>query len=172
MILKVILVSLALSIFPTLQDKADDVPIAKVVHFESDIIHDYYSQIIPKKYLHLIFNASGQYHIPLYILVALVWSESRFSSHAINVNYWNGTEDYGLMQLNSSNYEGFKYVFNEGKNFDWFDPATNIRLGCSYLQWLHESFSKTKGSWYRSLVFWNGGGKSSANFAKFILCIS
>jgi soluble lytic murein transglycosylase-like protein len=116
----------------------------------------------------MIFAHSVRYNIPLSILGKLIDAESEFDKSATNWNS-NGTFDAGLMQLNSSNYAEFKWRFNNGRNYDPYDPETNLRIGCQYLSWIYSNRIIGQGSWYKTLVFWNGSKKSSRIFAKNIL---
>lgn len=151
---------------------SQQIPIVKVAYFKSIPMEDYYARIIPKEYLALVFKASADYQIPLYILTALIYVESRFDKNAVNYNSGGRGTDQGLMQLNSRNYAEFKWRFNNGRKYDPFDPKTNLRIGCKYLVWIYNNPYIGKGSWYNTLVFWNGSKESSKTFAKFILCVS
>ena len=134
-------------------------------------LREYYARIIPPKYLALIFEASGRYGIPLYILTGLIWSESRYNTNCVNRNN-NGTFDVGLMQLNSANTAEFSERFNFGKRFNPKNPVDNLRIGCQYLNWIYYNLKIGKGGWYKTLVFWNGSKKSSIILAKFVLGIT
>jgi soluble lytic murein transglycosylase-like protein len=47
----------------------------------------------------------------------------------------NGSQDLGIMQLNSRSIPTFiELYWNKGHDFDWKDPADNIYLGLMYLK--------------------------------------
>lgn len=149
-------------------DSAQEIPLvySKFKYISPDDM--YYSQVIPEKFKGLVMNAAAEYGIPLPILVALIWSESRYDENALNFNS-NGTYDEGLLQLNSANYYEFKQRFNNNKDYNPNDPQQNIRIGCKYLIWIYNNPKIGKGKWFNTIVFWNGSKKSSIKLAKFVL---
>ncbi len=163
----IIFLSTILLMSPQL-DSAQEIPLvySKFKYISPDDL--YYSQVIPERFKGLVMNAAARYGIPLPILTALIWSESRYNENALNFNS-NETVDEGLMQLNSSNYKEFKERFNNNKDYDLSDPQQNIRIGCQYLVWIHDNPKIGKGKWFNTIVFWNGSKESSIKLAKFVL---
>lgn len=63
------------------------------------------------------------------LLMALAWKESGFSPDAVSPPNSNGTRDYGLMQLNSTNLERFGLTPDSAVT----DVAGNIRAAAQLL---------------------------------------
>lgn len=71
-------------------------------------------------------EAQAAYRIPQNVLAAIAKQESGFNAHAINRNS-NGTEDIGLMQINTSHLVRLqKYGISRS---DLLDPCTNLMVG-------------------------------------------
>jgi soluble lytic murein transglycosylase-like protein len=71
----------------------------------------------------LILTIATQMGLPPYFVLAIALTENEsLDPLAVNVNK-NGTTDRGVMQLNSSWYNGA-----------WEDPETNIRAGCKHIK--------------------------------------
>jgi soluble lytic murein transglycosylase-like protein len=90
----------------------------------------------------MIVAIAVEYGIPSQFALAIAMVEnSIFNPLAVHTNT-DGTEDRGIMQLNSSWYTG-----------DWQDPETNIRAGCQLMLDL-----KNKGlNWWQVAVAYNCG---------------
>jgi soluble lytic murein transglycosylase-like protein len=90
----------------------------------------------------MIMAIAVEYGIPSQFALAIaVVENSVFNPLAVHTNT-DGTEDRGIMQLNSSWYTG-----------DWQDPETNIRAGCQLMLDL-----KNKGlNWWQVAVAYNCG---------------
>ena len=99
-----------------------------------------------------LFAETYIYGIPETILLHLIETESNFNPNAINYNK-NGTIDYGLMQLNSSNIEYFTWKFNDFVPFDPMNVKDNLFIGCAYLYYLYEY----TGTWYDAIWAYNAG---------------
>jgi Soluble lytic murein transglycosylase and related regulatory proteins (some contain LysM/invasin domains) len=63
------------------------------------------------------------------LVLALIWKESRFTEHAVNINT-NGTQDSGLMQINDTNRT---WLYAELGIDNLMDPYQNIRAGTEML---------------------------------------
>jgi soluble lytic murein transglycosylase-like protein len=73
----------------------------------------------------LIIMIAVEVGIPPYFALSIAYTEnSTLDPMAVNVNP-DGTLDRGVMQLNSSWYNGA-----------WWDPEENIRAGCQHIKWL------------------------------------
>ncbi len=136
--------------------------------FASEYTDIKYKYIIPDEYVLLVMKNASKYHIPVYILTGLIWHESKWNFLALNHNN-NGSIDAGIMQLNSVNYDEFKWRFNNNKDMDWFKVEQNIVIGCKYLQWIYNNKKLGNYSWYKTIVRWNGNKKSSKILAKSVL---
>lgn len=83
--------------------------------------------------------------VPYTHIISLIKHESNFTITAIHHNK-NGTTDYGIMQINSTNYKG---DYN-----DLFNPVINIRLGVSIYR---DCYIAAKGDRETSFRFYNAG---------------
>jgi soluble lytic murein transglycosylase-like protein len=73
----------------------------------------------------LILAIALEIGVPPYLALAIALTENpALDPLAVHENP-DGTLDRGIMQLNSSWYNG-----------DWQDPETNIRAGCEHIKWL------------------------------------
>jgi soluble lytic murein transglycosylase-like protein len=73
----------------------------------------------------LILTIALEVGVPPYFVLAIAETENPLlNPYAVHLNA-NGTLDRGIMQLNSSWYDG-----------DWSDPRENIRAGCEHIKWL------------------------------------
>jgi soluble lytic murein transglycosylase-like protein len=63
------------------------------------------------------------------VLHALAWQESNFRPSAVGAANANGTRDYGLMQINSTNFSWLGLTMA-----NVFDPATNARAAAKVLR--------------------------------------
>jgi len=120
-------------------------------------IVDFYNGIVADTDLtYLILAAADLYDIPVNTLFALCWAESGFNPKAVNgANNKDGTNDKGLMQLNS------RYF---GK-VDRLDPKINLQYGCRHLRDRYETY----GSWDESVMYYNGFSKASADHQSRVL---
>jgi soluble lytic murein transglycosylase-like protein len=90
----------------------------------------------------LILAIALEVGVPPYFALAIAFEENRaLDPAAAHVNP-DGTVDRGIMQLNSSWYDG-----------DWRDPETNIRAGCLLIKELYG-----KGlNWWQVAIAYNCG---------------
>lgn len=100
------------------------------------------------EYIEIIIEASYDYKINPYLLIAIMWTESDFrhlsKSH---------TGDIGLMQINPNTKKWICSTLDKGlciKN----DPRSNVRLGAIYLQYLKKRFN---GNLQKVIVAYNKG---------------
>jgi soluble lytic murein transglycosylase-like protein len=92
----------------------------------------------------MILAIAAEVGIPLYFALAVALTENpALDPLAVNVNQ-NGTYDRGVMQLNSSWFNG-----------DWQDPETNIRAGCNLLKTL--SAIPELNTWWDVALCYNAG---------------
>lgn len=92
--------------------------------------------------LALVLRTAAMYNVPPYLMVAIAEVESAWNPNAIHRNN-NGTEDRGLMQLNSSWYT----------NPWWYIPECNVVAAAKHIVSLRD-----KGlSWYQVTIAYNCG---------------
>ncbi|MCC0647755.1 lytic transglycosylase domain-containing protein [Clostridioides sp. ZZV15-6598] len=119
---------------------------------ESKIIHKF---LYPKKYSEYVEKYSKEFNLDENIVYSVIKAESKFNSSAISKKEAKGlmqildiTRDWGAEELNL-------------ENIDIFDPETNIRIGCWYLNKLYKEF----GSLDLVIAAYNGG---SGNVKKWL----
>jgi hypothetical protein len=95
----------------------------------------------------LIISAGIVYDIPLNILMAIVIGESHGDPLAFNGHNQNGSNDVGLMQLNSRTFP----------NIDRYDARENLKGGCQYLREKYEFY----GNWEMAIARYNGTGDAA-----------
>jgi hypothetical protein len=95
--------------------------------------------------------------IPLNLLFALVQQESGFDPKALNRNE-SGSEDVGLMQLNTRR-------FSKQKKVALYDIKTNVDLGTSHLLDLKNQY----GSWEEGIMRYNGWGDAAVKHLAVVL---
>jgi hypothetical protein len=101
-------------------------------------------------------NLSKKFNVPLNVIQAIVNHESGWKPDAIGRN--KGSEDIGLMQLNSRYIDDFEKRFWKHSNLD-FDPKNvfhNAEVGVAYLADLHKQTHDNK-YWERSIMAYNIG---------------
>ena len=96
----------------------------------------------------IVVRRSYEKQVPYLYVLSLIKHESNFTITAIHHNT-NGTTDYGLMQINSSNYNG---DYN-----DLFNPDKNVTLGVSIYR---DCYVAAKGNMATSFRFYNAGRNS------------
>lgn len=113
------------------------------------------------KSVHSCFKeASRKYNVPLPILLAVAYTESRFKTKARNSNR-NGTRDYGIMQVNSL---WSKQAYKMG--YSWkkikYSPCTNLMFGSRILRDNHRRL----GNWKSAIGAYNAGFGNTAKAKK------
>lgn len=111
-----------------------------------------FSWEIPPQYQNVVTMYAKRYGIPLQIASKLIAAESSWNPYARNRNN-DGSEDIGIMQLNSRYLLDFQCRFNAGIPFDPWDPLEAIPVGFRYLQYLYDQ----TGSWYDAVASYNAG---------------
>lgn len=98
-------------------------------------------------------SAAAKTGVPVEMLAAQVWAESRGKVDASSTNGGNGMTDTGLMQVNPNTFKGLqdKYPELQGKNLS--DPETNILAGACYMKDMKAQF----GNWDLALRAYNSG---------------
>lgn len=81
-------------------------------------------------YDYLFMREAIRFNIPFKLLKAIAITESSLNEKAVNYKNKNGTNDYGLMQINSIHLIRFKDIKKE----DLFNPSINIYIGAEILK--------------------------------------
>lgn len=98
------------------------------------------------------FKAAAEKHnVPLHLLLAISYTESRFKPYVKGHNR-NGTSDYGLMQINSI---WSKQAKKMGHNWQAIktDPCANVMFGSHILKYNR----KRMGSWQAAVGAYHAG---------------
>lgn len=97
----------------------------------------FYHVNYPIKYNELINKYSYQYNLDNNLVASLINEESSFNKNAVSSN-----GAIGLMQILPSTGEYIASLLNEDFEIELlFEPETNIRYGCFYLNYLNKKFS-------------------------------
>ncbi|MFN3813944.1 MAG: lytic transglycosylase domain-containing protein [Aquificaceae bacterium] len=100
------------------------------------------------------FNAGRRYNVDPYLLAAIAKVESNFNQWIVNSNK-NGTEDYGIMQINSYWIRTYKIPMQ------WIrDPCYNIHFGAMVLRRCLDLKGKDI---YLAIDCYNKGSKANRN---------
>jgi soluble lytic murein transglycosylase-like protein len=92
--------------------------------------------------MQLVMMIAPQYGVPPYLVAAIIIRESQGNPNAVGHNA-DGTFDGGLMQLNSSWFNG-----------DWKCAQTNITAGCKLLK---EYYDYSDWNWWQVCIAYNWG---------------
>lgn len=124
-----------------------------MVFLESDKIM---SILYPRKYSVYVEKYSQEYNLDENLVYSIIKAESKFNEKALSRRGAKGlmqiadiTRDWAIEQLELSD------------DIDIYDPETNIRIGCWYLNTLYKEFGKTD----LVIVAYNGG---SGNVKKWL----
>jgi soluble lytic murein transglycosylase-like protein len=138
-----------------------EAPVARVVRTDARFIPeaveahlvDHQTGLSPRERLalaHAIVEASERFRVDVDMILAVIYSESGFHNFARS-----STGALGLMQILPST--GRTLSERIGEHWDGprslLDPTVNVRLGTSYLRWLHQRY----GRWDRALAAYNFG---------------
>ena len=103
-----------------------------------------------------ILAAADLYNVPINTLFALIWAESGFNPSAVNgKGNKDGTNDKGLMQLNSRYFPGI----------DRLNPEINLQHGCNHLR---DRFDKY-GTWDEAIMYYNGFSQKAVDHQSKVL---
>lgn len=118
-------------------------------------------KIYPLKYEDIIIKYSREYNLDRYLVMAVISAESNFDEKA--QSHKNAK---GLMQVTDDTAKWIckKYGINakSAEKTDFFDPDTNIHIGCAYLEFLLDTFG---GNVKNSIAAYNAG---HGNVAKWL----
>ena len=82
----------------------------------------------------------AEFNLPPSLLMAIAQKESDLNPKAVSPNNSNGTRDYGLMQINTSNFNSLGLDF-----VNVFDPITNMRAAGKLLAEMRNALILAKG---------------------------
>lgn len=100
------------------------------------------------------FDAGKRYKVDPYLLAAIAKVESNFNPKAVNLNR-NGTEDYGIMQINSYWIRTYKIPM------EWIEnPCYNIHFGAMVLR---RCLDLKGNDLYLAIDCYNRGSRASRN---------
>ncbi|HEY8345824.1 MAG TPA: lytic transglycosylase domain-containing protein [Symbiobacteriaceae bacterium] len=103
--------------------------------------------LVPEAYRRILLEVAAEYNIDPRLLAAVVTIESRWNARAVGAH-----QDSGLMQILPSTAEAIARGMGL-KEYNIFDPRTNLSMGAWYLRQLYEQY----GSWPQALAAYNGG---------------
>lgn len=93
--------------------------------------------IYPKKYSIYVEKYSKEYSIDENLVYSIIKAESKFDKDVIS---YKGAK--GLMQISDITRDWAIEELSLGNNVDIFDPNTNIKIGCWYLNKLYKQFGQ------------------------------
>ncbi|MCD7769873.1 MAG: transglycosylase SLT domain-containing protein [Oscillospiraceae bacterium] len=93
-----------------------------------------------------LFALCEEYDLPVALVLAMIEVESGFDAEAVS-----STDDYGLMQINSTNFE---WLAEELGIIDFLEPTQNLRAGC-YI--LYQCMQMADGETDKALMVYNMG---------------
>lgn len=107
----------------------------------------------PNKYEDIVTKYAVEYNVDKYLVLAIIKAESGFDPNATSMK-----NAKGLMQIidNTGIWIANKIGIKDFKVKDLYDPETNIRMGCWYLDHLYKD-KKIKGNYRYVIVAYNAG---------------
>ncbi len=111
----------------------------------------YRNMVYPRKYKDIVEQASSIYNVDPNLVYAIIKQESKFNESATS---HSGAK--GLMQLmDATAYDMARKTDSiDEKEYDVYDPYTNIFLGTKYISYLISHF---EGNYYLAVVAYNAG---------------
>lgn len=95
-----------------------------------------------------------KYDLDPEIMFHLISAESNWEVTAKSRANFNGSRDWGLMQLNDNYFDYFSDRYYNGKEFDWSDPVQNMEIGFAHFSHLKD---KAHGDYEKALISYNWG---------------
>lgn len=112
--------------------------------------------LYPKKYSVYVEKYSEEYNLDENLVYSIIKAESKFNENALSRR---GAK--GLMQIADVTRDWAIEELELNDDIDIYDPETNIRVGCWYLNTLYKEFGKTE----LVIAAYNGG---SGNVKKWL----
>ena len=127
--------------------------LGSVIFFESERIA---SLFYPRKYSVYVEKYADEYNLDENLVYSIIKAESKFDEKALSRR---GAK--GLMQIADITRDWAIEELELSDDIDIYDPETNIRIGCWYLNTLYKEFGKTD----LVIAAYNGG---SGNVKKWL----
>ncbi|MBR6641861.1 MAG: lytic transglycosylase domain-containing protein [Clostridia bacterium] len=107
--------------------------------------------IYPRKYKDIVEQAASIYNVDPNLIYAVIKQESNFNKDAVS-----SAGAKGLMQIIDPTAKQMARRIDsiDDKNYDVFDPYTNIHIGTKYLSYLIKYFD---GNYYLAIIAYNAG---------------
>ena len=107
--------------------------------------------LYPRKYKDIIEQAASIYNVDPNLIYAVIKQESNFNKDAVS-----SAGAKGLMQIIDPTAKQMARRIDsiDDKNYDVFDPYTNIHIGTKYLSYLIKYFD---GNYYLAIIAYNAG---------------
>lgn len=128
-----------------LAEKVEDTfDMVRVVGTEYDKIlkfrEQYYKDNVPmaEDWQYYLKRMCDKYNVPFNTALSIIRAESYYDAGLIHTND-NGTQDWGLMQINDCNKQELDEEFGEG--LDWLNPYDNIQAGVFMLGELYKKYN-------------------------------
>ena len=120
----------------------------------------YRNVVYPRKYKDIVEQASSIYNVDPNLVYAIIKQESKF-----NENATSNSGAKGLMQLmDATAYDMARKIDSiDEKDYDIYDPHTNIFLGTRYISYLISYFD---GNYYLAVVAYNAGMGNTKEWLK------
>jgi soluble lytic murein transglycosylase-like protein len=113
-------------------------------------------QETPVPYKALFDTASKEAEIPVEVLQAIAYAESRFNPDLISKARKDKSRDMGMFQFNSKYLSWFAEKHNGGRHFDPMLPAEAARIAARHIRWLYDKFEY----WPAVILAYNAGFKA------------
>lgn len=111
-----------------------------------------FSQGVKEEY-RTILLASIETDVPDYLIVGLIYAESRNNPKCVSAYRADGSRDEGIVQLNSKYLDYFKWKFNKNQKIDPFNPESAIPVCARILAYNYKIF----GNWIEALAAYRQG---------------
>jgi soluble lytic murein transglycosylase-like protein len=109
---------------------------------------------IPIKYVALVEEQCQRHSVPVWLAARIIQNECpEWRPLARSSRNWNGTRDFGLMQINSANLQKFSEWYRHGDSFDPFSARDSLDVGLAHLRWLFEKYD----DWQKAVCAYNAG---------------
>lgn len=124
------------------------------------VVWVYRNVVYPRKYKDIVEQAAGIYNVDPNLIYAIIKRESKFDSNATS---HSGAK--GLMQLmDATAYDMARKIDTiDEKDYDIYDPYTNIFLGTRYISYLISHFD---GNYYLAIIAYNAGMGNTKTWLK------
>ena len=123
-----------------------DVPSTEVITEEVEEVVFYFDIPLDNELQDYIRNLCESYDVPMELVIAMIYQESSFRAGVVS-----GSDDYGLMQINTINHE---WLQEELGITDFLDPYQNVLCGIHIIS---GHLAKTDGDIELALMRYNCG---------------